>query len=142
MGDEAVIEGVVAVIPRDGRWLATRRAEGIAFGGWWCFPGGGIEPGERPTEALVREVREEVGLEVEPIEQIWQWERSDGQLVLYWYLTRPIDDTAEVVPSPHEVAETRWVTPSDFSKLEPILASNLAFLQKAPFTASHGRSTL
>jgi mutator protein MutT len=136
MGDEGVIEGVVAVIPRSGRWLATRRAEGIAFGGWWCFPGGGIEPGERPIDALVREVREEVGLSVEPVEEVWRWQRSDGRLVLHWYLTRPVEETAEVIPSPHEVAEARWVTPADFSELAPILASNLAFLQQSAFAAS------
>lgn len=131
------VEGVVAVIPRDGKWLATRRAERIAFGGWWCFPGGGIEPGEKPAEALIREVQEEVGLEIEPDREIWRWQQPDGGLVLTWWLTRLVDEQAEVRANPAEVAEVRWVVPDDFCRLEPILGSNRAFLRESAFAATY-----
>jgi len=131
------VEGVVAVIPHDGKWLATRRAERIAFGGWWCFPGGAIEPGEQPAEALIREVREEVGLEIEPDREIWRWQRPDGGLLLYWWLTRLVDEPPEVQPNPAEVAEVRWVTPADFCRLDPILGSNRAFLRESAFAAAY-----
>jgi 8-oxo-dGTP diphosphatase len=54
---------VAAAILRDGRVLACRRAGG-AYAEQWEFPGGKVEPGEDETAALVRECREELGLEV------------------------------------------------------------------------------
>lgn len=56
---------VAAVIIRDGRVLACRRNHDRAAGGQWEFPGGKIEPGESPEDALVREIREELGVAVE-----------------------------------------------------------------------------
>ena len=49
---------------REGRVLLLRRSDGENL---WGFPGGAIEPGERAADAVVREVREETGLEVEPV---------------------------------------------------------------------------
>ena len=53
---------VAAVIRRDGMLLLTQRPPGDALGLQWELPGGKIEPGERPEEALVRELREELGV--------------------------------------------------------------------------------
>ena len=58
------VEAVVAVIRDGGRVLIQRRPPEGLFGGLWEFPGGKVEPGERPEAALRREVREEVGAEV------------------------------------------------------------------------------
>jgi 8-oxo-dGTP diphosphatase len=57
---------VVAAVIRDdaGRVLISRRPEGRHMGGLWEFPGGKIDAGEAPAEALVRELREELGLGV------------------------------------------------------------------------------
>jgi 8-oxo-dGTP diphosphatase len=49
----------------DGRFLLAQRPAGKVYGGYWEFPGGKIEPGEPPTEALARELHEELGLELE-----------------------------------------------------------------------------
>ncbi len=53
-----------AVIWRDGRVLLTRRMQGTHLAGLWELPGGKVEEGEDPEQALVREVREECGVEV------------------------------------------------------------------------------
>jgi 8-oxo-dGTP diphosphatase len=53
----------VALIDADGRVLIAQRPEGKALAGLWEFPGGKIEPGERPEDALIRELREELGIE-------------------------------------------------------------------------------
>lgn len=50
----------------DGRVLMQRRPPGKAHGGLWEFPGGKIEPGETPRDALVREVNEELGIALDP----------------------------------------------------------------------------
>lgn len=129
-----LVEGVVAVIEVNGRMLAIRRAPRIPAGGWWCLPGGAIEPGETIEQALVREVREEVGLNVFPVREVWQWLRPDGRLHLHWWLARLTDDCAEPQPNAGEVSDVRWVSPEEFRRLEPVLESNLAFLDHYPET--------
>jgi len=54
----------VALIDADDRVLIAQRPEGKALAGLWEFPGGKIDAGERPEEALVRELREELGITV------------------------------------------------------------------------------
>ncbi len=55
----------VALVDTDGRILLTQRPEGKALAGLWEFPGGKVEPGERPEHALIRELHEELGIDVE-----------------------------------------------------------------------------
>ena len=57
------IDVVAAIICHEGRVLATQRGYGD-FAGGWEFPGGKIEPGESPEEAVVREIREELDVTV------------------------------------------------------------------------------
>jgi A/G-specific adenine glycosylase len=64
------IEVVVAVIERDGRILLQERPAGGLLAGLWEFPGGKVEPGERLTEALRREIREELGAEIEAVRRL------------------------------------------------------------------------
>ncbi|MBB3872823.1 MAG: (deoxy)nucleoside triphosphate pyrophosphohydrolase [Brevundimonas sp.] len=59
-----VLVVAVALIDVDGRVLIAKRPQGKALGGLWEFPGGKVEPGERPEAALIRELREELGIEV------------------------------------------------------------------------------
>lgn len=54
-----------ALVDPDGRVLVTQRPEGRSLAGLWEFPGGKVEAGERPEAALIRELREEVGIAVE-----------------------------------------------------------------------------
>ena len=55
-----------ALILREGRFLICRRPMHKARGGLWEFPGGKLEPGESAEQALIRECREELGIEVVP----------------------------------------------------------------------------
>ena len=63
--DRTVVDVVGAVIRDGDRVLLAQRPEGKAQAGLWEFPGGKIEPGETPEEALARECREELALEIE-----------------------------------------------------------------------------
>ena len=57
------IEVVAAIIQKDGKIFATQRGYGD-FKDWWEFPGGKIEAGESPEQALVREIREELSTDI------------------------------------------------------------------------------
>ncbi len=92
----------------DGRWLLIRRSEHVAAPLKVCFPGGAVEPGESRDAAAVREVREELGLAVDLIDQVWHHEFTDRNLTLWGYLATPVGE--RVKPDPHEVAEVLWLT--------------------------------
>ena len=59
-----VLVAAVALIDDDKRVLLAKRPEGKPMAGFWEFPGGKIEPGETPEDALVREIKEELGIEL------------------------------------------------------------------------------
>ncbi|BCH30549.1 NTP pyrophosphohydrolase [Mesorhizobium sp. L-8-10] len=58
-----VLVAACALVDADGRVLIAQRPEGKSLAGLWEFPGGKIEPGETPEEAVVRELAEEIGVE-------------------------------------------------------------------------------
>jgi len=59
-----VLVVAVALVDADGRVLIARRPEGKSMAGLWEFPGGKVDPGEAPEQALIRELREEIGIDV------------------------------------------------------------------------------
>ena len=59
-----VLVAAVALVDVDGRVLIARRPEGKPMAGLWEFPGGKVETGERPETALIRELKEELGIDV------------------------------------------------------------------------------
>ena len=59
-----VLVAACALLDSDGRVLICERPAGKTLAGLWEFPGGKVEPGERPEAALIRELREELGIEV------------------------------------------------------------------------------
>ena len=64
-GVRLLLVAAVALVDVDGRVLVGQRPPGKRLAGLWEFPGGKVEPGERPEEALIREVSEELGIAVE-----------------------------------------------------------------------------
>lgn len=61
-----IVDVAAAVIQKpDGEFLLAERPAGKPYAGWWEFPGGKVEPGESPRQALVRELHEELGIEVD-----------------------------------------------------------------------------
>ncbi len=64
MSLKLVFVAACALVDPDGRVLLAQRPEGKPMAGLWEFPGGKVEPGERPEETLIRELREELGIAV------------------------------------------------------------------------------
>lgn len=62
-GRPLVLVAAAALVDPDGRVLVAQRPAGKSMAGLWEFPGGKVESGETPEEALVRELREELGIE-------------------------------------------------------------------------------
>ena len=63
-GETVVLVVACALVDLDGRVLISQRPEGKTMAGLWEFPGGKVDPGERPEAALIRELREELGIDV------------------------------------------------------------------------------
>ena len=59
-----LLVAAVALVDGDGRVLLSKRPEGKQLGGLWEFPGGKVEAGERPETALIRELKEELAIDV------------------------------------------------------------------------------
>ncbi len=124
-----VVHGAVGVVCRDGRFLCLRRAETIALPGWWCFPGGAVEDGETHAEAVVREVREEAGLDVEPVAKLWEWRDPDEPLILHFWHVRMVEPEQSVCVNPDEASEHRWLTPEELRRCEGLLGSAVEMLE-------------
>jgi 8-oxo-dGTP diphosphatase len=120
-----------AVIRRGGRVLLTRRPPGGPLGLQWEFPGGKIEPDETVAEALVRELREELGIAVRPLDvlEVVRHEYPHGLSVEIHFVRCETGTTAfEAGPGVHEV---RWVAPGELAPDE-VLAADRDFLARLP----------
>ncbi len=110
-----VLVAAAALIDPDGRVLIAQRPEGKSMAGLWEFPGGKIEPDETPEAALIRELREELG--------IGTWESclaplsfashayEDFHLLMPLFACRKWQGT----PHPREHSALRWVRPRDLA---------------------------
>lgn len=121
-------DAVVIVIEQAGRFVAIRRADGVARPGYWSPPTGRLESGETQAEAVCREAMEELGLNVHALAKQWECVSDDGAWRLHWW-TAHADDRI-LHPDPGEVAEARWVTPAEFLQLEPIFAQHRDFFAR------------
>lgn len=100
-----------AVLRHEGRILLTRRMAGAHLGGLWEFPGGKVEAGEDPEATVVRECREECGLEivVDDILDVTFHRYPEKAVLLLFYACRLVRGEVE-----HRgVADHAWVAPGE-----------------------------
>ncbi len=102
-----------ALIDADGRVLLSQRPKGKALVGLWEFPGGKIDANERPEDALIRELREELGIVVKtpclaPL-TFASHAYEDFHLLMQLYVCRKWEGMAE----PLDGQALKWVRPKD-----------------------------
>ena len=122
MVNTVLVPVVAAVlIRRDGRVLVQRRPAGKSLAGLWEFPGGKVEPGETPEQALARELAEELGVAVDPrtFEPISFVSEAQGGRHLLLLLYRCRFWAGE--PEARHADALRWATPAELALL-PMVA--------------------
>jgi 8-oxo-dGTP diphosphatase len=113
-----VLVAACALIDPDGRVLIAQRPPGKDMAGLWEFPGGKVETGERPEEALIRELHEELSITVKeaclaPF-TFASHSYAEFHLLMPLYLCRRWDG----VVMPTEAQATKWVRPRDLYDYE------------------------
>jgi mutator protein MutT len=122
---EIDVQVVGAALVRHGRVLATRRTHPAHAAGRWEFPGGKVEPGESPEDAVVREVREELRCEVVVTGML-----QGSQTIKPGYALRvAIAELVNGEPVPHEHDAMRWLGPEDLGDVD-WLEPDLPFLDE------------
>lgn len=115
-----VLVAAGALIDGDGRVLLAQRPEGKDMGGLWEFPGGKLADGETPEAALVRELKEELAIDVTPAclapigfasEPVAGGRSGGFHLLMPLFVCRKWSG----IPQPVEAQRLAWVNPKDFS---------------------------
>ena len=112
MSAKVVLVAACALIDADGRVLIAQRPEGKSMAGLWEFPGGKVDPGERPEDALIRELKEELGIVVNeaclaPL-TFASHTYEDFHLLMPLYVCRRWEGTV----TPREGQKLSWVRPN------------------------------
>lgn len=109
------IRVVAAVIERDGRYLITQRRPSAVLPLMWEFPGGKVEPGESDADALQREVRHRIGVEIEVQELMNFVSHSYDKYTVNLYLY--VCKLSSGEPEPRNVNDFQWVTSNEFDRV-------------------------
>ena len=124
------IEVVAAIIEREGKIFATQRGYG-EWKDWWEFPGGKIDEGESPEEALRREIREELATEIEVGELFTtvEYDYPKFHLTMHCYMCTVVSGKLELLEhkdakwlSRNELDTVKWL-PADLSLIEMLKKS-------------------
>ena len=120
------IEVAAAIIVKDGKILATQRGYG-KWKGWWEFPGGKIEAGEKAQEALRREIQEELEIEIaiDKFIQTVEYDYPDFHLTMHCFLCHVVSGQLELL----EHADAVWLDASGLDNVK-WLPADLEVLQK------------
>ena len=117
------------ILIEQGRVLLTQRKKGSHLAGAWEFPGGKVEPGEDPRDALARELREELGIEasVGDVIEVTFHRYPERAVLLVFYVAERRAGSPE--PRAIDVAALRWAGPGELDDAE-FPAADVAILGK------------
>jgi len=105
----------VALVDTEGRILLAQRPPGKSLAGLWGFPGGKVDAGETPEIALVRELREELGIEADPAGLAPLTFASHNYETFHLLMPVFACRTWKGIPRPLEGQELAWVSPRELS---------------------------
>ena len=110
------IDVVAAIIKKENTYLIVQRNRGKYLGLKWEFPGGKVEPNESFQEALLREIHEELNIDINIHEKLAQEKYKDSEIniVLHYFLCSIKDGTIKL--NEHEAVS--WVDKKDFGKYD------------------------
>lgn len=129
MDKTSQIVAVVAIIYQDNKFLLTRRSNHLdSAPGYWCPVSGRVEVGETQKEAVVREVKEEVGLEVVVVNKICAFDSHDRRYRLHWWMVEIVSGEASITCD--ELAEIKWVTVAEMKRLAPIFEEDIQVFEQ------------
>lgn len=116
-----------AIVSHDGRILVTQRLPNARHGGLWEFPGGKLEAGETPEQALRRELLEELALPVEvgSIYAVSHHRYEWGEVLILAYRCRALSLQVKNL----QVAAHRWLSPDELAAL-PFLPADLPLIER------------
>ena len=116
------IEVVAAIIRKDDKIFATQRGYG-EWKDWWEFPGGKMEVGETPEEALVREIREELSTEISVDEFLCtvEYDYPQFHLTMHCYLCSLMTDSLHL----NEHEDARWLKSDELGSVKWLPADKI-----------------
>lgn len=120
-------EVVAAAIYKRGRYLLGKRPPGGLLGGLWEFPGGKVEIGETHQEALQREIREEIGIDIQVGEHIMSVDHGYSHYTVTLHLYRCIHLDGQ--PQTHYHSHLKWTPKSQLDRYA-FPAANYKFLER------------
>lgn len=137
-------EVAVGIIVRNGQVLACQRKRTARYALKWEFPGGKVEADESPEHALVRELREELGIEAhvhrEFFQQEWVYKdgktgnaERDGAYRVYYFLVREFSGE----PANHAFEQIRWITPAELQSMDILEGNREAIERLVRYAQSH-----
>ncbi|MFH0873950.1 MAG: NUDIX hydrolase [Candidatus Komeilibacteria bacterium] len=100
------------------------------FTGYWYPPGGHVEAGENEEKALIREIKEELGLNIEPIKKLAETSSDIADQVTHWWVCQILSN--DICIDQSEIAEVGWFTEQDM-KTVPLWPSTRKFMNQYIF---------
>lgn len=111
-----MISVTCAIIEKEGKVLATRRAKGSHLAGLWEFPGGKIEPGETAEDCIIREIKEELNVQIETSQNLDPVEHhyEEKSIRLIPFICNIV--SGQIMLKDH--SEFRWLSRNDLQSLD------------------------
>ena len=134
--EETPKDAVVAIIQKTGKFLFVKRSgykKGAA--GYWCPVSGRVEKNETQEDALRREVKEEVGMKVRPVNKVCVVASHDNRYRLHFWTTEIISGEASITSN--EATDLRWVTLEQMKELSPVFQEDIQVFETLTSGSTH-----